>query len=141
MPSNIFANTGTNVSILFVDKSKKDDKILLMDASNYGEKKKEGKNKKTSLRDFEITKIIDSFTNLVEEDKFSVLVTNNEISSKNYTFAAGPYFKIKIATPLYSKEEYKELIIKYNNELKNLYAINKELEKDVLSILEVHQND
>ncbi len=37
MPSNIFATTGTNVSILFMDGSNKD-KVVLIDASNLGEK-------------------------------------------------------------------------------------------------------
>lgn len=43
MPSNIFANTGTNVSVLFIDKSNQDGKIMLVDASKLGEKKKRGR--------------------------------------------------------------------------------------------------
>ena len=42
MPSNIFATTGTNVSILFIDKKNKGD-VVLIDASNLGTKVKEGK--------------------------------------------------------------------------------------------------
>ena len=42
MPSNIFANTGTSVSVLFIDKSNKDGEIMLVDASNLGKKIKEG---------------------------------------------------------------------------------------------------
>jgi type I restriction enzyme M protein len=38
MPSNIFATTGTSVSIIFIDKTKSDDKVMLMDASNLGVK-------------------------------------------------------------------------------------------------------
>lgn len=48
MPSNIFATTGTNVSILFIDKKNKGD-VVLIDASNLGTKVKEGKNQKTVL--------------------------------------------------------------------------------------------
>ena len=33
MPSNIFATTGTNVSVLFLDNSKKYEQAILMDAS------------------------------------------------------------------------------------------------------------
>ena len=33
MPSNVFANTGTNVSVLFFDNSRKTDKVVLIDAS------------------------------------------------------------------------------------------------------------
>ncbi len=39
MPSNIFATTGTNVSILFIDKANKGD-VVLIDASGLGEKVK-----------------------------------------------------------------------------------------------------
>ena len=73
MPSNIFANTGTNVSVLFIDKSIKPTideegneiypKVLLMDASNLGEKVKDGKNQKTVLSAEETEKIIDTFIN------------------------------------------------------------------------------
>lgn len=45
MPSNIFATTGTNVSILFIDASNDGD-VVLVDASNLGEKVKDGKNQK-----------------------------------------------------------------------------------------------
>ena len=45
MPSNIFATTGTNVSILFIDKKNKGD-VVLIDASNLGTKVKEGKTKR-----------------------------------------------------------------------------------------------
>lgn len=45
MPSNIFATTGTNVSILFIDASNKE-KVVLIDASNLGEKVKDGKTRK-----------------------------------------------------------------------------------------------
>ena len=48
MPSNIFATTGTNVSILFIDKNNKGD-VVLLDASNLGTTVKEGKNQKTVL--------------------------------------------------------------------------------------------
>ncbi len=48
MPSNIFATTGTNVSILFIDKKNKGD-VVLIDASNLGTKVKEGKNQKLSF--------------------------------------------------------------------------------------------
>ncbi len=42
MPSNIFATTGTNVSVVFIDKDG-GNKITLVDASKLGEKIKEGK--------------------------------------------------------------------------------------------------
>src|SRR6185295_15574250 len=50
MPSNIFATTGTNVSILFLDRANTKGDIVLMDASKLGTTTKEdGKNQKTLL--------------------------------------------------------------------------------------------
>ena len=49
MPSNLFATTGTNVSIIFIDKSKEYQQVLLADFSKYGTPIKDGKNKKTVL--------------------------------------------------------------------------------------------
>ncbi len=62
MPSNIFANTGTNVSILFIDKANKED-VVLIDASSLGETIKDGKNQKTVLASTEEEQIINSFNN------------------------------------------------------------------------------
>ena len=60
MPTNIFATTTTNVSILFIDKTNQDD-VILIDASNLGEKIKDGKNQKTLLNSNEMEKIILTF--------------------------------------------------------------------------------
>ena len=49
MPSNIFATTGTNVSILFMDDSNKGN-VVLIDASNLGEKSRTEKPKRCSPR-------------------------------------------------------------------------------------------
>jgi len=50
MPSNIFATTGTNVSILFLDKTNTQGDIVLMDASKLGTTVKEGKNRRPCFR-------------------------------------------------------------------------------------------
>ena len=46
MPSNVFASTGTNVSVLFLDNSKTSEDIVLIDASKLGEDYKDGNNTK-----------------------------------------------------------------------------------------------
>ena len=64
MPSNVFANTGTNVSVLFFDDSKKSDKVVLIDASKLGEEYKDSNGlKKVRLRDEEIDQIVSTFQN------------------------------------------------------------------------------
>ena len=103
MPSNIFANTGTNVSVLFLDKSKQHDNILLIDASALGDKIKDGKNQRTVLKESEIESLINICNEKIEKEKFSINVSIDEIKNKNYSLSAGQYFK-KI-------QEYKELTI------------------------------
>ena len=49
MPSNIFATTGTNVSIIFLDNSKENENVYMLDATLLGEKIKDGKNQRTVL--------------------------------------------------------------------------------------------
>ncbi len=128
MPSNIFANTGTNVSILFIDKANKDGEIMLVDASKLGEKVKEGKNQKTVLRPEEVTLIEETFINQEIVEDFSVKVTYERISEKNYSFSAGQYFEIRIEFVELSPREFDEKIEKYSVTLEKLFDNGKELE-------------
>lgn len=95
MPSNIFATTGTNVSILFIDENNKSD-VVLIDASNLGQKIKDGKNQKTVLSQEEEQHIIDTFNAKEAVEDFSVAVSYDEIEAKNYSLSAGQYFDVKI---------------------------------------------
>ena len=96
MPSNVFANTGTNVSVLFFDNSRKAEKVVLIDASKMGEEYKDGNNQKRRLRDFEIEQIVSTFQNKEAVDDCAVAVTYDEIKAKKYSLAAGQYFDVKI---------------------------------------------
>lgn len=95
MPSNIFATTGTNVSILFIDRSNKSD-VVLIDASNLGTKVKDGKNQKTLLSEAEEDRIIATFNAKAAVEDFSVVVGYDAIAAKNYSLSAGQYFEVKI---------------------------------------------
>jgi type I restriction enzyme M protein len=106
MPSNIFATTGTSVSIIFIDKNNKD-KVVLIDASNLGQKIKEGKNQKTLLTLQEEEKIINIFNKKIAEDELSVVVNYEDISNKNYSLSAGQYFEVKIEYENITTEEFK----------------------------------
>lgn len=138
MPSNIFANTGTNVSILFIDKSnnKKDSKVILMDASKLGEKKKEGKNQRTVLRPGEIETIEKTFINQEELENFSVKVTYDQIKEKNYSWSAGQYFDVKIEYIELTPEEFKAKMVSYKETLNKLFAEGKSLEDQIKKQLE-----
>jgi type I restriction enzyme M protein len=136
MPSNIFANTGTNVSVLFIDKSNKDGKVLLMDASKLGEKKKEGKSQKTVLRENEIEQIIDTFIKQEVVEDFSVLATYDEIIKKEYSLSAGQYFEIKLEHMDITKEEFDVKLVTIKNTLNSYFKDANNLDKEIMKQLE-----
>ena len=132
MPSNIFANTGTNVSILFIDKTNKGD-VVLIDASNLGETIKDGKNQKTVLTHAEEDQIIDTFNNKEVVEDFSVVVSYDEIAAKNYSLSAGQYFDVKIEYIDISKEEFKAKLNDFETSLQSLFNESNELEAKIQS--------
>ncbi len=131
MPSNIFANTGTNVSVLFIDKSNQDGKIMLIDASKLGEKRKEGKNQRTVLRPDEVAKIEDTFINQEVIEDFSVSVTYERIVQKNYSLSAGQYFEVRIEFVELSQEAFEKRMTAYADRLGKLFAEGKSLEDEI----------
>ena len=136
MPQNVFATTGTNVSVLFLDNSKKNDKVMLIDASKMGEDYQEGNNKKTRLRDNEIEIIVDTFLNQKNIDDFSIEVTYDEIKNKNYSLSAGQYFEVKIEYIQMTEGEFEDKINSYKKELSKLFYENSQLEKQIKDNLE-----
>ena len=136
MPSNIFATTGTNVSILFLDRANKDGKVLLMDASKLGHKEKvDGKNQRTVLEPEEIQDIIGTFINGEEKDDFSVLVDYEQIEQKKLSFSAGQYFEVKIEYVELTPEEFDANMNDYTVELQNLFAEGNKLQQEILEQL------
>ena len=132
MPSNIFANTGTNVSVLFIDKTKNDDeKVVLIDASKLGEKRKEGKNQRTVLRNDEIEKIISTFNSREAFEDFSVVVATDQIKEKNYSFSAGQYFEVKIEHVELTEEQFNAKMDEYEKNLDKLFGEGDELQKEI----------
>lgn len=136
MPSNIFANTGTNVSILFIDKANSTDKAVLMDASKLGTKVKDGKNQRTLLSHDEEDLIINTFINAETKDDLSVVVDFTDIKEKNYSFSAGQYFDVKIEYVDITAEEFEEKITDIKDNLKDYFKQSKDLEDDILNQLE-----
>ncbi|MCW5602383.1 class I SAM-dependent DNA methyltransferase [Nitrosomonas sp.] len=130
MPSNIFATTGTNVSILFIDASNQGD-VVLIDASNLGEKIKDGKNQKTVLTPAEEQRIIDVFNAKLVEEDFSVVVSYEQIEAKNYSLSAGQYFDVKIEYVDITPEEFATKMKMFNDNLESLFSQSRELEAEI----------
>jgi len=136
MPSNIFANTGTNVSILFIDKAATTDKAILVDASKLGTKVKEGKNQKTLLSSEEETRIIDTFNAGKAVDDFSVTVGYEAIKDKGYSFSAGQHFDVKIEYSQLTPKEFEKKIKGYEERIAGYFTEGKRLEKEILKRLQ-----
>jgi type I restriction enzyme M protein len=130
MPSNIFATTGTNVSILFIDASNDGD-VVLVDASNLGEKVKDGKNQKTVLTADEEQQIIDVFNAKEAVEDFSVAVSYDEIGAKNYSLSAGQYFDVKIEYVDITPEQFAEKMQGFTSNLDSLFNQSRELETEI----------
>jgi type I restriction enzyme M protein len=130
MPSNIFATTGTNVSILFMDRSNKGD-VVLIDASGLGETVKDGKNQKTVLTEAEEAQIISTFNDKRAVDDFSVVVSYEEIAAKNYSLSAGQYFDVKIEYVDISQAEFEEKLRSFSSNLDRFFAESRDLEVEI----------
>lgn len=134
MPSNIFATTGTSVSVLFIDKENNED-VILIDASNVGETIKEDGNQKTVLTQEEEEHIIKTFTTKEVVEDFSVVVSYDELEAKNYSLSAGQYFEIKIEYIEISKEEFINKLNTHESSLNKLFDESKKIEKEINSNL------
>ena len=136
MPSNVFATTGTNVSVIFFDKSAANDKVILIDASKLGEEYKEGNNQKRRLRDYEIDQIVNTFQYKESVDDFSVAVSYDEIKEKNYSLSAGQYFDIKIEYEDITEEEFNQRMTNYKTTLAAQFAESHRLEEEIMKQLD-----
>ena len=132
MPSNIFATTGTNVSIIFLDKENRDGQVILMDASKLGTKEKvDGKNQRTVLSQEEINKIIDTFNAGEAVDDFCVAVSYKDIEEKKLSFSAGQYFEVKIEYVELTPDEFAEKMNGFTTRLDELFAESRRLEDEI----------
>ena len=135
MPSNIFAATGTNVSILFIDDEDKGD-VVLVDASKLGQPYKDGKMQKTLLSTEEENKIIAAFNNKEAIDDFSVVVTYDDIKAMNYSFSAGQYFEVKIEYEDITTDDFNAKIQHSKKRLEKMFYESSNLENKILKQLE-----
>lgn len=136
MPSNIFATTGTNVSVIFIDKSRNDndETIFLEDASNLGSKvREESGNQRTVLSKNEEDKIINSFIKREESEDFSILVSLDELKKNDFSLSVGRYFPIKIEYKEINQKDFSSKMDEYQNELNSLFEEGTFLEKKIFS--------
>ncbi|GHR75844.1 hypothetical protein VN0645_08430 [Helicobacter pylori] len=135
MRSQVFANTGTNVSIIFFKKTPSANEVILIDASKLGEEYTENKNKKTRLRESDIDLILKTFQNKTQKADFCALVSFDEIIEKNYSLNPGQYFTIEDTSEKISQAEFEHLMQKYSSELTSLFDESQSLQQEILETL------
>ena len=121
--------------MLFFDNSKTADKVVLIDASKFGEEYKDGNLQKRRLRDEEIEKIITTFRNKEAVDDFSVAVTYDEIIAKKYSLAAGQYFDVKIEYVELTQEEFEAKMSAFKSELQSFFDEGNALQAEIMKQL------
>jgi len=134
MPSNIFAATGTSVSVIFIDKEDAGsrDGAILIDASQLGTKEKDDNNKQyTRLSREEEERIIATFEKHEAVDSFAVVPSYTEMEEKGFSFSAGQYFDVKIEHIDISPEEFKQKMDAFMAEFNELSAQSAKLDEEI----------
>lgn len=87
LPSNLFYSTGIPVCIIVLKKCKKEDDVLVINASEYFEKGK----RQNYLRDSDIDKIVDTYKFRKEQEQYSKRVPIDDIVNNDYNLNVTRY--------------------------------------------------
>ena len=109
LPANLFYSTGIPVCILVLKKCKKFDDVLFINASEHYEK---GKRQNVLLPE-NIDKIIDTYQNRKEEERYSRRVSMKEIEENDFNLNISRYVSTAV-------QEEPVDIVAVNKELKSL---------------------
>ena len=132
MPPNIFATTGTNVSVLFLDGGNKTGDAVLIDASKLGEKVKINNKQRTILSPEELDRIVSTFYQHENVEDFCQIVTFEEMEQKNFSFLAGQYFEVKIEYVELTAEEFNHQLEEYYSNLEKYFVESNSLHEVLL---------
>ena len=130
LPANLFYGTGIPATIILYNKDKEEarqNKIFFIDASREFQ---EGKNQNV-LRDEDVEKIVSIFDNYEEVEKYSRIVTLDEIKENDYNLNISRYIdtteeeeQIDVAQAI---KELKQLELERNEIQATMYSFLKEL--------------
>jgi type I restriction enzyme M protein len=120
LPSNLFYSTGIPVCVLVLKKCKKNDDVLIINASEHFKKEK----RQNVLREEDIEKILDTYQFRKEEDCYSRRVSFDEIEENDFNLNITRYV---------STAEEEEII-----DLKKVNARLKEVNQEIAKSLEEH---
>jgi len=120
MPTHVFANTTTNVSVLFISKECNEN-VMMVDATKLGISVKDGNKKRTVLQQEDIKKIISTYRIKSNETDFSTHVNTEDIKEKKFSFGIAQYFKPDTFHEDIPESEYTKLLYKYRENTRTLF--------------------
>ena len=135
MPSNIFANTSTNVSVIFIDKDYNGKDAVFIDASKLGTEIRIDEKQRTVLSKEEIDYIVNTFHTCQDIDGFSAVRSKEQIIAKGYSFSAGQYFGVKLEHIEISQSEFDTEINKAKSSIQKMLEESKCLEEKIADCL------
>ncbi len=130
LPQNIFFGTGIPTIILVLRKCKSDDKVLFIDASKEFEKIKT----QNILNEDHISKIIETYKNREEIEKFSHLASIEEIEENDFNLNIPRY------VDTFEEEEPID-IVQVSKEYKELVEEEKKIRASILEQMEELNGD
>jgi len=125
LPEKMFLNTGIPTFILILNKNKQDKNILFIDSSKNCIKQA----KQNDMNDEQINKIIETYKNRKEIEKYSHLASFEEVVKNDYNLNIPRYVDTFETEPLPDLKEVVQDIIKIEKE-------TKECEKQLKGMLE-----
>lgn len=125
LPSNLFFGTPIATCIMVLKKSKKDNAINFIDATNYCEKVTNN----NKLRSHHIEDILKLYTDRTDIENVVKVVSNENIAENNYNISVSTYVE---------KKDTREKIdiVKLNAEIKDIVAREDVLRKEIDKIIE-----
>ena len=124
LPDNLFFGTSIATCIMVLNKSKKDNNTLFIDATNYCVKVTNN----NKLTDENINDIVELFTNREDKEHIAKLVSNEEISENDYNLSVSTYVE---------KEDTREKIdiAQLNKEIDEIVAKEQILRDEIKKII------
>lgn len=135
MPPKIFATTGTNVSVLFLDRENRSGSAVLIDASKLGTKEKVGGLQRTLLSPAELDRIVQTFGAAENVEDFCQVVSFAEMEERNCSFSAGQYFDVKIEYIKLSQKEFVGKLTEHSSNLKKYLSDGEIMGENILRTL------
>jgi len=127
LPANLFYSTGIPVCILVLKKCKKPDDVLFINAAEHFEKGK----RQNRLTPEHIAKIIDTYRERKEEERYSKRISMERIAEEGYNLNISRYISTATAEEEIDLEATNQKLVEIENTIQTATARHNEFLKDL----------